>query len=596
MRALLEWLDDRTGFRGLLRAALFERIPGGARWRYVWGSTLTFAIFVQFVTGLVLWAAYSANAQGAWESVYFIEHEMLGGWVLRGVHHYMAQATIILLVIHLMQVVIDGAYRAPREVNFWFGLGLLFVVLGLSLSGYLLPWDQKGFWATKVATSIAAITPVIGPTLQQMLVGGTEYGHHTLTRFFALHAGVLPGLLMLMIVAHVYLFRRHGVTVVKKPEARDGFFWPDQVLRDGVASLAVMVAVLVVVFATGGAELGAPADPTEPYAAARPEWYFMFLFQWLKYFPAGWEIVGAHLIPGFVVTLLVLMPIFARARLGHRLNLALLGSVIVGIVALTTLAYVEDGADPDFAAAVAKSDALSERMNALVVAAHGIPAGGGLSLLRSDPMTQGPALFSTHCSSCHRVDGHDGLGGLLTDDPAAADLAGFGSREWLTGLLDPERFATPEYFGGTQHVRGRMSRVVQRAIASFGPEQVAELGLVVKALSAEAALPRQAAADSVDRAEIEEGGRLMATERMNCTRCHLFHGVNQELEGPQLTGWGSREWMLGMLQNPGHVSFYGDSNDGMPAFGDDAILTEAQMGLIVDWLRQDWYEVEAGGR
>jgi ubiquinol-cytochrome c reductase cytochrome b subunit len=107
-----------------------------------------------------------------------------------------------------MQVVIDGAYKAPREVNFWFGLVLLLLVLGLSLTGYLLPWDQKGYWATKVATSIAAIVPFIGPSIQKLIIGGTEYGHHTLTRFFALHAGVLPGAIMILVAGHVYLFRR----------------------------------------------------------------------------------------------------------------------------------------------------------------------------------------------------------------------------------------------------------------------------------------------------------------------------------------------------------------------------------------------------
>ena len=241
--------------------ALYESIPGGARWRYVWGSTLTFAIGVQFITGFVLWAAYSPNAAGAWESVYYIQTQMWGGWVVRGIHHYTAQVTIVLLALHLLQVVVDGAYRAPREVNFWFGLALLFVVLGLSLTGYLLPWDQKGYWATKVATSIAAISPVIGPALQQALVGGAEYGHHTLTRFFALHAGLLPAALMGLIAAHVYLFRRHGVTVKKPVKGPDGQFWPDQVLRDAIACLAVMAVVLGLVFWRSGAHLGAPADP-----------------------------------------------------------------------------------------------------------------------------------------------------------------------------------------------------------------------------------------------------------------------------------------------------------------------------------------------
>src|SRR5687768_10225464 len=172
MKKAFDWLDNRTGYRQITQEALYENVPGGARWRYVWGSTLTFALFIQFVTGVFLWMAYSPGSQTAWASVYYIQHEMAGGWFLRGLHHFTAQAMTILLVLHLMQVVIDGAYKAPREVNFWCGLLLLMLVLGLSLTGYLLPWDQKGYWATKVATNIAGITPVIGPWLQKLVVGG----------------------------------------------------------------------------------------------------------------------------------------------------------------------------------------------------------------------------------------------------------------------------------------------------------------------------------------------------------------------------------------------------------------------------------------
>ena len=192
MKAFFDWADQRTGYKKLVHETLYENVPGGARWRYVWGSTLAFCFSIQVITGLALWVAYSASSQTAWESVYYIQHEMWGGWFLRGLHHYTAHAMTVLLVFHLMQVVIDGAYKAPREINFWSGVVLLLLVLALSLTGYLLPWDQKGFWATKVATSIAAITPFIGPELQKLVVGGSDYGHHTLTRFFALHAGIIP--------------------------------------------------------------------------------------------------------------------------------------------------------------------------------------------------------------------------------------------------------------------------------------------------------------------------------------------------------------------------------------------------------------------
>ena len=590
MRSLLDWLDQRTGYRGLLHSALFERIPGGARWRYVWGSTLAFALFTQFLTGVVLWAAYSANAQGAWESVYYIQNQMLGGWMLRGIHHYMAQVTMVLLVLHLMQVVVDGAYRAPREVNFWFGLVLLLLVMGMSLTGYLLPWDQKGYWATKVATSIAAMTPVAGPALQQLLVGGAEYGHHTLTRFFALHAGVLPGLVVLLLVGHVYLFRRHGIT--PKDRGRpDGMFWPEQVLKDGVASLAVMATVLFLVFWTGGPELGAPADPTEPYAAARPEWYFMFLFQWLKYFPAGLEVVGAHVIPGMALLAVAAMPFVARWRLGHRFNLGLLVALLLGVGLLTRFAYAEDARDEGFAQAQAAADADAHRAAELAASPDGIPPTGALAMLRADPETQGPRLFEANCSHCHTFDGHDGLGGSLEDDPSASDLAGFGSRAWLDGLFDPDRVDSDAYFGATAHRRGRMVRFVQRGVAGFDEQQRQDLQKVLWALSSQADLPAQAEADSVDAAAIEEGFGLISAESIDCTSCHVFRGFTTEDDdpAPDLTGWGSTEWIVGMLRDPAHPSYYGDDNDEMPAFGREEILTEEQMYLLANWLREDWY-------
>jgi ubiquinol-cytochrome c reductase cytochrome b subunit len=598
MRNLLDWLDHRTGYRGLLKGALFERIPGGARWRYVWGSTLTFALFVQFVTGVVLWAAYSPNAQGAWESVYFIQNQMLGGWMLRGIHHYMAQVTIVLLVLHLMQVLIDGAYRAPREVNFWFGLGLLFLVLGLSLTGYLLPWDQKGYWATKVSTAIASMTPVVGPAMQQLLVGGAEYGHHTLTRFFALHAGVLPAGIVLLVVGHVYLFRRHGITVPKElaEERPAGMFWPDQLLRDGVASLIVMATVLGLVLWTGGAHLGAPADPTEPYAAARPEWYFLFLFQWLKYFPAGWEVVGAQVIPGIAVGLIAAMPIIGNWRLGHRFNLGVGAALLAGIALLTWQARAQDGADQAFVEAQEEAEWMADRVAELATAPEGIPPGGGLALLRRDPLTQGPKIFAASCASCHRYDGHDGQGNVPPEAATASDLFGFGSREWLAGLLDAERVATNEYFGGTDHVRGRMARFVQRGIPLIPAEALDDLEKVVLAVSAEAELPHQVSVDAADAEAIAEGRQLFGSEAIDCARCHTFRDWTAEDVGPVLTGWGSREWMLGMVHDPTQDRYYGESNDRMPSFGPEGILSEGEMGLVVDWLRGDWYVADEDGQ
>lgn len=588
MRSLLGWLDHRTGCKELLRRVLLDPIPGGSRWRYVWGSTLTFAVVVQFVTGFVLLTAYSPNAHGAWESVYYIDHVMVGGQMLRGIHHYMAHATVILLVLHLMQVVIDGAYKAPREVNFWFGLGLLKIVLGLLLTGYLLPWDQKGYWATKVATSIASVVPIAGGALQGLLVGGAEYGHLTITRFFALHAAFLPGALVVLIGAHVFLFRRHGVTAKNASSRPDGVFWPDQVLRDAVACLAVMAAVLLLLARTGGAPLGAPADPSEPYAAARPEWYFMFLFQWLKYFPAGTEVLGAVVIPTLLMLVVAAMPFVGRWRLGHGFNVGIMATLLVGVGLLTWQAYAQDGADEAFAFAREGAEREAARVLELVEGADGIPPEGALALLRADPLTQGPQLFADRCAGCHAFAGGDGLGRERAEPQTAPELERFASREWISGLLDPERVATREYFGGTDFARGRMVRMVQSRVAGFDHAQTEALDKVVKALSAEAALAYQAAADRADSIEIVAGRALIASESIGCTECHEFRGTGGQV-GPSLTGYGSGEWLTRMIADPEHPSLYGERNDRMPAFGRDAILEEAEIRLLVKWLREEWY-------
>ena len=339
MKKLFDWLDHRTGFRGLMHEALYERIPGGARWRYVWGSTLVFTFAVQMITGFFLWTAYAPSAQTAWESVYYINEVMYLGNIVRGIHHFAAQAMVVLMALHLMQVIIDGAYRAPREINFWVGLILMQIVLGLSLTGYLLPWDQKGYYATKVSTNIASATPIVGEQVQQLVQGGKEYGHHTLTRFFALHTGLLPALLLAFLGIHIYVFRRHGITVPNPGRAPATTFWPDQVLRDAVACLAVLATVLGLAIYQG-AELSAPANPTENYSAARPEWYFLFLFRFLKF---EWVeetrpgAFGAIYVPGILMTILILMPIIAMWKWGHRFNVLFASVMCVIIIGLTGL-------------------------------------------------------------------------------------------------------------------------------------------------------------------------------------------------------------------------------------------------------------------
>jgi ubiquinol-cytochrome c reductase cytochrome b subunit len=165
MKALLDWLEDRTGYREFVDDLLYENVPGGARWRYVWGSTLVFTFVVQVITGTFLWMAYSPSAQTAWESVHYIQHDMQGGYLVRGLHHFTAQAMIVLLALHLLQVVVDGAYRAPREINFWLGLVLIRLLATCSLGTRrvigplrLRPrsWALRPLWAPTCSGSSSA--------------------------------------------------------------------------------------------------------------------------------------------------------------------------------------------------------------------------------------------------------------------------------------------------------------------------------------------------------------------------------------------------------------------------------------------------------
>ncbi|MBL8849398.1 MAG: cytochrome b N-terminal domain-containing protein [Planctomycetaceae bacterium] len=630
---LADWLDHRTGYRDLMREALDEPIPGGARWRYVWGSTLVFTFGMQVLTGFMLWFAYSPSTRTAWESVFFIQNEMHFGWLIRGLHHFTAQAMVVLLVFHLIQVVIDGAYKAPREVNFWLGLVLMQIVLGLGLTGYLLPWDQKGYYATQVSTEIMGSTPVIGPQLQQLVQGGPEYGHHTLTRFFALHAGVLPALLVAFLFLHIYVFRRHAITTKLPHRAPTTTFWPDQVLRDGVACLIVLAAVgFLAVWR--GAELSAPANPGEPYEAARPEWYYLFLFRFLKF---EWvshmgevtglgEAFGAVVIPGALMGLLALMPLIAHIKGGHKFNVAYLVLVIFGAAGLTGLAIQEDwySSSKDglaFRAAVQQAHVDGERATELALSPSGIPPAGAITLLQSDPLTQGPKVFRTYCADCHQPASMAGQFTAAAQAPELADLTErekirFADRTWITAVLTDFR----GHFGALANIKAETGSPAEQEARAKAAEAILNGGsmadwsqtnaeilktsdgganlkgivefLYAQSGKADAVLPDDPAY-ARGREIFENGLTLMQGDQQvtvdACSGCHTLHVRGEADEAfsggsPILTGYGGQDWLRAFISDP--AAHYG-SNNAMPGFATQ--LTPQEMDMLVRWLTGDYY-------
>ena len=215
------WLDERTGWRNIWETLFLRKIPK-TTWAYTLGSATLFVAINQIVTGILLSVFYVPSPQDAYDSVRYITDTVTLGWLIRGLHHWGASAMVILAVLHMLRVIVYGAYKYPREVTWLTGIALLLIVIGFGFTGYLLPWDQKAFWATTVGTRIIGVVPVIGDWLLRLLRGGPELSGVTLTRFFGVHVWVLPALLLVLLGVHLFLVFKIGISAPpKKEESRE---------------------------------------------------------------------------------------------------------------------------------------------------------------------------------------------------------------------------------------------------------------------------------------------------------------------------------------------------------------------------------------
>ncbi len=565
-------LDERTGHRALLRHALDEPVKGGARVSYVFGSVLTASILVQIVTGWLLMSAYAPSASTAWASVHYISHKMTMGWFIRGLHHFGSGATVVLLALHLAQTALFGAYKKPREMNWWFGLGLMGVVLGFSLTGYLLPWDQKGYWATRVATNIMGTVPVVGAAVQKLAQGGDSYGHHTLTRFYALHVGVLPAAFVALIVAHVALFRKHGVTPPAHADLKkvDKFF-PKQLAYDALAALVAFAVVVALVVKDHGAPLDAPADPSSEYPA-RPEWYFLALFQLLKYFHGPLEMVGTLILPGVVATFLFALPLLDRkpgtALRGRLVWVGAIALGFLGIGALTMASKRADERDQGFQKARKVADERAAYANE--IAMKGVPPEGPLVMLERDPKLRGEAIWKEKCSTCHTMDGKGG--------GSAPDLTGWGTKAWVAETMrDPDgvlRFKKSPFAGKMPS----MTKAAPGEEADFHPMPDATIDAVASFVAGEGT-----------PAQLALGKETFSNA---CNGCHALDGDGGDDDtdvAPDLARWGTLTWLRSQIANPAAGDTYktGASDPGfkghMPAFADD-VDVKNDVDLIAQWI------------
>src|ERR1700730_17098114 len=312
MRKIVDWVENRTGLESAITHFLYEHIPASSGWHQVFGSVALFSFLVQAFTGILLAFNYAPTPGDAYNSLQYIVTELTGGRLIRGLHHWGASMMLIIVVLHMIQVFVYGSYKKPRETTWMAGVVLLLVTLGFGLTGYLLPWDNRAYWGTVVTTRIAAQAPLAGPYIARLLGGEGSIGVVTFARFYSLHVLLLPPLAMLLIAAHVYLVRKHGVAPAPIEMGLKKRFFPEQAFKDTVA-IFIGFVILLVLSVVARVPLGQLADPTDTNYIPRPEWYFLFLFQTLKFFEGPLEVVGSVVLPSLAILALFLVPFIDRA-------------------------------------------------------------------------------------------------------------------------------------------------------------------------------------------------------------------------------------------------------------------------------------------
>lgn len=597
MALLRDWLDARTGYRQFLSRIKKRVLPTGPSWWLTSASCLLWLFVIELFTGLLLMTVYSPSTSSAWASVHFIELSAAGSFV-RGVHFFAAHALIIVFAIHVLRVLMSGAFRAPRELIWLTGLLLMPVIIAWAVTGNPLCASQKGMAQIEVEGNIIGSTPILGPALRHLLIGGDEPGHLTLTHLYFLHAGLMPLLAIGLLALHLSQVYRHGLT----PNDGSGQlpYWPYQSIRN-VTVLAAVLGVIAYLAWRHGAPLDAPADPDVAYTP-RPEWYFRCLFELRRYFTGEWEFVATIVLPVAVLLFFVSLP-FVEWLLSRRVSFVLRAIVVLTAAGswgwLTWTSFERDWNDPAYLAAQKEAAELATRARVLADQQQ-IPPEGALVLLRTDPKIRGPVLFAKHCASCHSHADAAGKG-MVAAESSAPNLHRFGTAEWIEGLLDPSSIAGPRYFGKTKFADGEMASHMQELMANADDEMELreKLRQAAAALAAEAGLGSHAGATSPKAADIEAGRKLIAGE-LGCTDCHRFRDQGELGSAPDLTGYGSREWLAGMIANPQGERFYAeDRNDRMPAFApqpeqpEQNLLSQQELDLIVHWLRGEWYEPQA---
>jgi ubiquinol-cytochrome c reductase cytochrome b subunit len=542
IREIIDWLEHRTGLDSAIKNFLYEDIPASSGWHQIIGSTAVFFFVIQVFTGGLLAFNFAPTPGDSYNSVRYIMTELTGGRLIRGLHHWGASMMLIIVVLHMIQVFLYGAYKKPREATWMVGCVLLLITLVFGLTGYLLPWDNRAYWGTVVTTQITGSAPVLGPYLVRLLGSEAGVSRVTFSRFYALHTILLPPLVIILIGIHIYLVRKHGVAPAVGDTAPRKKFFPEQVFKDTIG-VAIAFIILFTLAVVAEAPLGRLADPTDTSFTPRPEWYFLFLFQTIKFFKGPLEVLGAVVLPGVAVAILFLVPFIDRGpmmRLGKR-------GLAFGIVILSALAWT------GLTVAAVKTTPPNPEENGLIATSDvetGVQAWQSLS----PEELQGLALFRKEgCKGCHPGSGKQGIGPDLTKLPADHRNAA-----WLV----------PHFKDPAKIVPGSSMPPVQLKDSDLNA-----LSAFVLKLTADNESSIMAAPDYVVQ------GALVYQEN-HCNSCHMITGVGQKL-GPALDGVGQRHdraWLEQHFNDPQSTS----KGTSMPPYK----FSPADMDAICKYLLQ----------
>ena len=445
------WLGERFELEDSVMAVLRHPVPRELErpigWWYVLGSA-TLGIFVmQVVTGVGLAMTYVPAPNSAYDSLQFISHDATLGGVVRGMHYFGAGAMVILVLAHMTQVYLFGAFKFPREANWLTGSLLLLATLAMAFTGQLLRWDQDAFWSIVVAAEQAARAPVIGNWLATLVIAGSNVGGATLTRFYATHVFLIPAAVFGLIGVHLYLVVKRGISEppvpglpVDRPTYRARYaemlrrgipFWPDVAWRDATIAAAAVVVVVVLAAIFGAPQLGKPPDPTNVLADPRPDWYFLGYFAILALIPPATESIVIIGLPLFAFVFLFLVPLLWPDGERHWSR----RPAAIAAVALPLIAY----------ASLTVAGVESPWVPKLEGGA--LPASVTQGLAASD--RRGADLFvSKACFACHAIEGAGGrrgpdlshVGSRMNRDQITARIAtgGGGMPAFAGGLNPPE--------------------------------------------------------------------------------------------------------------------------------------------------------------